>query len=637
MSERYKKLYHMEHRLYASQAPVLIEAGALLLEQRSNAMLCQLCFLNIQERPIKSLRARVQMLDADGAPLGGVVDHRYQDLDLKREEECGRDSAIVLPSYQAASFTVRVTQVCFADGEIWADEDAVWEELPRQLLLDQAFEDRQDMERFLRRFGRDSLYLPLRTEELWFCTCGAVNHNPEESRCHRCRRRRSALLGRQAEIAALASEEEKSFRDSERQPVSPHRRKLGLLVGTCSLVLLALAAILLLPRLKKPDAPAEPAAPVSAPAALPEAEALLPAGDAAEDPRAAEYARARALQLKAEASHEGDDDFYALYLSAAEAFEALGDYEDSASRAQQCREQLTLRNETLLKEDYAAAQALLENGHYSEARAAFLALGDYEDSAEQAKEAAFRKGEALFLFLDSHSVRGVTAVLSMEAGQESLVALPRDQLLSLGVSGLEELRACFGQDPVRFVSSEDGDGPSQHLEEAAAALLRDLGDYRSSAEMAALLPEMVDRSDEFFALCAAGDLDGARAWLEAWNKPFADRELWLQRLDRYQSFVGDWTLLVGDPNVVPSIGELADKCYDIRCVVILTPEEARLRFLLNEGDETGPELRADLDEPRFSLNVKNLYYLAQINASGSLSVALLRDGAIWRAVEFKRP
>ena len=226
MSERYKKLYHLEHRLYASQAPVLIESGALLLEQRSNAMLCQLCFLNIQDRPIKSLRAQVQMLDAHGEPLGKVVDHRYLDLDLKREEECGRDSAIVLPSDRAASFTVRITQVSFADGEVWADEDAVWAELPRQLLLDQAYEDANERERFLRRFGRDSLYLPLRTEELWFCTCGAVNHNLDK-RCHRCRRRRSTLLGREAAAPAPELLEETSVLDRKPKLAPLPRRKRG--------------------------------------------------------------------------------------------------------------------------------------------------------------------------------------------------------------------------------------------------------------------------------------------------------------------------------------------------------------------------------------------------------------------------
>ena len=72
MSERYKKLYHLEHRLYAPGAPVLIEAGSLLLDQPSNSMLCQLCIRNIQSRPIKAMRAVVQMLDSRGNPLGSM-------------------------------------------------------------------------------------------------------------------------------------------------------------------------------------------------------------------------------------------------------------------------------------------------------------------------------------------------------------------------------------------------------------------------------------------------------------------------------------------------------------------------------------------------------------------------------------
>lgn len=641
MSERYKKLYHLEHRLYASQAPVLIEAGALLLEQRSNALLCQLCFLNIQPRPIKALRAQVQMLDARGEPLGKAVDHRYLDLDLKREEECGRDSAIVLPSSQAASFTVRVTQVNFADGEVWAEEDAVWAELPDQLLLDQAYEDPKEREHFLRRFGRDSLYAPLRTEELWFCTCGAVNPILD-SRCHRCRRRRSALLGREAAPLSPEDLEESSFLAEERRPAPTPPRKRGLLLGTCALVLLAVLAVLLLPRLKALTAGGS-AAPVSAQASQPAAqeddasgtEQQAPAPAPTEDPRAEDYARAEELERQAGAAEPAEAP--ALYLSAAEAFEALGDYGDSAERAESCREETENRRGVLLKSQYDEASALLEAGQYALARQAFLALGDYEDSAELAMEASFRKGEALFRFLNSHSVKGVTAVLSMEAGQESLVALPRDQLLSLGSAGVEELRACFGADPVTFLSSEDSECPRQPLEEAAAELLHGLGDYRNSAEMAALLPEMIDRSDEFFALCAAGDLDGARAWLRAWNRPFEDRELWMERLDRFQSFCGDWDLLLGDPNVVPSIDGLSDKVFSFRIVVILTPEEARLRFLLYEGDETGPELSAGLDDTRFSLYVDNLCYLAQLNTSGSLSIAIMRDGAAWRGAEYERP
>ena len=115
MSVRYKKLFSLEHRLYASHAPVLIESGALLLEQESDTLLCQLCFRSIQDRPVKAIRAVVQMLDAQGLPLGKLVEHRYQELDLQREDICGRDIAIVLPSSEAAS-SYAVSSVSVSPG-----------------------------------------------------------------------------------------------------------------------------------------------------------------------------------------------------------------------------------------------------------------------------------------------------------------------------------------------------------------------------------------------------------------------------------------------------------------------------------------------------------------------------------------
>ncbi len=642
MSERYQKIYQLARRLYASQAPVLIESGALLLEQRSNAMLCQLCFRNIQARTVKSLRAEVQMLDEQGQPLGKRLGHRYLDLDLKREQQCGKDSALVLPSDLARSFTVRLTQVSFDNGEIWTDEKAEWKELPEQKILADYCGNEAEEKRFLRRFGKDCLYGPLETEELWFCTCGAVNRNTE-SRCHRCRLRRSALLGKAAEAPTAEELEEVRIFAGEAEEEPKPRQKRGLILGAAAaLALLGLLAVLLIPRLKNPSQ----AAPVSGsrPSAAPEvqtaaaapgpAEEAEPAEELPTDPQAEAYAQALALQEKAH--YAPLEDAPGLYADAAEAFEALGDYEDCAERAQLCREEMSSHRRSLYQPDYEDAAALLEAGHYAEARLAFLALGDYEDSAEQALEAVFRKGEALFQYLNSHSIKGVKAELSVDTETESLVALPRDQLLKLGSSGLAELQDCFGADPVRFVSAEEGEVPSLSLEEATAQLLRPLGDYRNSAEMAALLPEMVDRSDEFFALCAAGELEEARDWLNAWQRPFEDRDLWLERMERFLPYCGEWEHLVGDPALVSTAEGGVEKIYHLRCQVMLTPEGATLRFLLHEGDETGPELFAGLEESRFLLHNPGMTYLAQLSNSGSLTVIKLKDGNSVGGVEYVR-
>ncbi len=69
------------------------------------------------------------------------------------------------------------------------------------------------------------------------------------------------------------------------------------------------------------------------------------------------------------------------YDDAITAFEALGDYKDSAD----------LRNESV----YERATALLASGDYDGAIAAFEALGDYKDSADLRNESVYEKATAL--------------------------------------------------------------------------------------------------------------------------------------------------------------------------------------------------------------------------------------------------
>ena len=622
MSARYKKLFTLEHRLYASHAPVLIESGALLQEQESGTLLCQLCCRSIQDRPVKAIRAVVQMLDAQGLPLGKLVEHRYQELDLQREDICGRDIAIVLPSSEAASFTAKILQVSFADGEVWA-EKAPWEPLPEQYTLEDHFVSAEEVYRYQRRFGEDCVFDPLETEELWFCTCGAVNANTE-GRCHRCRRKRSALLGKGPELPPTEDAEEAEYRAQPFLPTKLPPRVRGLAIGAAALVLLGLLALVLIPRLHGGSTKAEEpeAAPIAA-AAVTE--------DPADAALQAAYEEALALQAKAEA----DPDDYALYLSAAEAFEALGAYEDSSDRAAACREQLVLLNEAVLQEDYATAQELLSQRRYSEAREAFLALGDYQDSAEQADEALYQKALGLYHYVEDNSVRGITASLSADPEEESRVAIPRERLLKLGQAGLRDLEDLFGEDSVVFTAAEE-ESEMLPLPDALVSLLEPLGDYKDSKELAAQLPELVDQSDAFFELCEAGELEAARDWLEAWDKPFEDKELWLERVDRCLAVDGTWYFLNGDPSLVPSIGGIHEKYYTIVCQVRLSTEGAVLRILLDEKNETGPELFAELDSDCFRLEDGAIGYLVQLSPGGSLGVNKTENGNIIGGAAFGR-
>ena len=636
MPERYQKLFDLAHRLYASQSPVLIEAGALLLELSSNNLLCQLQLRSLSEQPIKSIRVEVQPLDEQGQPLGKAVAHRYGDLDLKRDQVFGRERAIVLPGERAAGFSVRLSQVSLADGEVWTDEGLSWEELPRQLPPEQTAGGEKEARRLRRRLGASCRFAPVETEELWFCACGGVNL-PAEKKCHLCGCRRSVLFGRNSE-SEDAWEGFDTHTPEEKPPVS--RRKRGLLLGAAGLVLLVLLAVLALPRLKG-DVKSDPApASLSTPsdsrqAAYEEAQAMLENGEL---DRAEEVFRSlgdyedsarylewelpyhRALLLQEMADYAPLEDASRLYEQAAEAFEALGDYEDCAELAQRCREELEKQQLTLLRADYADASALLESGFVAEARQAFLLLGDFEDSADRAREAVYSRAHALYLFAKDHDLRGVTAQLTLEPGEENLVALPRERLLALGEEALQELEACFGGDAVRFIPRSLTGAQSPALPDAVAELLLPLGDYRDSAALAAELPELTDQSDQFFVLCAAGELEAARDWLNAYDQPFEDREIWLWRIERFLPYCGSWEMFTGDPTLASQMVGGTEEHYQIRSRVLLLPDKAVLVLLLNEGDETGPELYAELNDERFMLHLGEVSFLAQANPGGSLNL-----------------
>lgn len=605
MGERYKKRFFLTRRLYVSGAPVIIESGALLYDVRSNAALCQLVVRNIQSKPIKALRTVIQCLDEQGESLERTVDHRYQDLDLKREEEVGRDSAIVLPSPEARSFSARVSQVSFADGEVWTDEGAEWEALPEPPELEVFCGSEAMAAKFRRHFGTDTREAPMTAGELWFCACGAVNH-AEENRCHRCRRRRSTLMSWSAEapeqsVRETAASEEDDGKDPP--PVSfPPRMKRILAVAAGVILAVGLGAVLLMPR-------------ASAPAPAPAAEPV--------DERIAAYAAAELL-LDA-----GD-------LEQAEsAFLRLGDYEDSAERAQACRDALEQLRAVQVREEYDAATALLESGSYSQARAAFLALGDYEDSADMAREAVYRKAQALTRFAEEHDVRELRAALTPDAEQEDLFSMPRERALALGSQGISDLQAACGKDPFHFVTRDGADVELLLLEDAVAELYRSLGDYKDSAELAERLPQLADRSAEFFALCQDGDLPAAQEWLDSHPLEFEGRQLWAERVALYLPFCGDWALADGDPTLLPLIYGTEGSCKTIRCSVHLTEDEAVLRILLNEDDKEGPELTAEPGKDRFYLQKGDLRYMALITEVGNLSVAKYTDTIVVSGVNYR--
>ena len=119
--------------------------------------------------------------------------------------------------------------------------------------------------------------------------------------------------------------------------------------------------------------------------------------------------------------------------------------------------------------DYKKAEELLAQGRYEEAEAAFLALGDYQDSAERAKDCRYQQGLSL---MAEGRYEEATELFKALGGYQDSTALFNDCRYQQAMGLMDE---------GRFRDAE--------------SLLRKLGDYRDSAEKMAECREQIRQQE----------------------------------------------------------------------------------------------------------------------------------------------
>ena len=184
MTNRYIQRYRLSVRQYTAGCPVVLAAGALLEDTKQPRLVAQLKFTSLSDKPITALTVSVHCLDGIDINLD-TVSFTYENLEIQRGQSFGQYTAIVLPYGQTARFRVRVDSVTFADNTVWTmPEDALWGVLPAFTPLSAALHDNK-----LLAISRSHLpkgrYGYVAPADLWYCTCGGVNHQGEEV-CHRC-------------------------------------------------------------------------------------------------------------------------------------------------------------------------------------------------------------------------------------------------------------------------------------------------------------------------------------------------------------------------------------------------------------------------------------------------------------------
>ncbi len=322
MSERYTKLFSLPENQYVHGAPILIAAGALLRDNRSETTLAQLKFWNISEKTIIAVMVEVDAFDVSGAALEGVTKYPYLDLSAERDMEFGQRQAIPLPDANTRRIVARVVRVVFSDNSLWEPDGAAdWLPLPEPTPIIAALPSKL-AEQYRRDTTEEAVYLPEKLDGLWRCTCGALNQ-PEEAVCHEC----GISLDAQSEalnekllqehLAAYETEKLETAAKAEKQ--SKRRNKITV-IALSLIAVIAAAAVLISGAVRKNNA-------------YQAAESFADAGQ---------------------------------YKEAITAFEALGDYKDSREKADEIKEAA-----------YNRAVMLLDEEQYGEAKTLFEAFGSY--------------------------------------------------------------------------------------------------------------------------------------------------------------------------------------------------------------------------------------------------------------------
>lgn len=436
---------------------------------------------NLSEKDVRSIQVCVHCYDAQGDRFARHVE-RLQGIDgpSRHVFEASMEAE---EAAQAQDLEVLIEKVWFDDNTVWRRGVAEPTEYrPSPLLKDPQLKVMQELA------GRDAASYPSDQGTVWVCVCGRPNSAREET-CRRCRRDKHAIFTKLNEAAiervliqrqSAVEEEQRREREEARRQAAVKEARQRRLRRRRRIILTTLISIL---------------------AALGLFYGVYFHGI----PYYSYYQANRALEN-------------GLYESAKKQFLNLADYRDSAALALEC--------------DYRAAANALNGGTYTSLRAAwngFDALENYKDSETRAQEARYVYAEKLLAsgnweeaisFYEQVPNYGNARMKRSQAEYEWALALmnkkeyeeARAKFLSLGSFQNSEsnARECLYQPALKALS--DGGDPLEAIE-----AFTELGDYRDSpiqlqranyaAGEEAFLQQEYDTAAEYFL--AAGDYSDA--------------------------------------------------------------------------------------------------------------------------------
>ena len=277
------------------------------------------------------------------------------------------------------------------------------------------------------------------------------------------------------------------------------------------------------------------------------------------------------------------------YEEAIAMLKSLNGYGESENQIELIEAKISAYDESVREGEYEKALQLQSEGKYKSAKEAFELLGNYRDSADQAKECIYLRAMKLVEYIRENEVRNVYANPTYDK-EDFTIEVTKYPVL--------EMR------PICDVAAEE---------------LLSLGDYKDSAEIAAECQDKGDFKKEFLEYCANGQINEAIAWLSEYDDVFEQRDSYSAMIERYYKYVGEWELFKGDPSVLPLSAGVNKKCSDFEVVLTIADNNC---FLTLVGKDVEFEIRLSLADTGNSFMAcpdGSNYYYAIINDNKHLT------------------
>ena len=249
MAERYTRVFTAKNNLYIEGSPVILSAGALLKDNKTGNVFAQLKIKNISNKKIKALRLNISAFDCFGEKLGGDISYEYLDLSAVRDEEFGQKTLVPLKSTSARSFEVTVNKVLFKDNYVWENDQKYTSVLPELTSLALVLQDVELVKQYAMHFNQKTAK-PEKVLDLWYCACGAINHQ-EEVACPKCGNKLESLLACDFEalksecderLAKEKAEHEEAERIAREKAAKKTKRVLSIVIpAICAVIAIVLA------------------------------------------------------------------------------------------------------------------------------------------------------------------------------------------------------------------------------------------------------------------------------------------------------------------------------------------------------------------------------------------------------------